>query len=156
MGLRDLTNSVVTEATLPNPETESGIQLLESERILKQNPFFETTVLRFGGLIGADRHPIRFLSGRKDIENPEAPINLIHQEDCIGIIQKIIEKNYWGETLNAVTPFHPSRKEYYVEKAIESNLVLPEFSKDKPSRGKTILSTKIIKELAYTFTIPQL
>jgi hypothetical protein len=41
------------------------------------------------------------LAGRENLENPDAPINLIHQTDCIGIILKIIEKNSWGETYNA-------------------------------------------------------
>jgi hypothetical protein len=31
-------------------------------------------------------------SRSRNLENPDAPINLIHQTDCIGIILKIIEK----------------------------------------------------------------
>ena len=85
-------NSVVTEATKPNPNTESGKQLAQAENLLQGNPNFKTTVIRFGGLIGEDRHPIHFLAGRKNIENPEAPINLIHQIDCIGIIEKILRQ----------------------------------------------------------------
>ena len=84
-------DKVVTEETLPNPNTESGKQLLQCEKLLQDNSHFETTILRFGGLIGEDRNPIHFLAGRSNIENPDAPINLIHQEDCIGIILKIIE-----------------------------------------------------------------
>jgi hypothetical protein len=41
------------------------------------------------------------------MDNPDAPINLIHQADCIGIILKIMKKNL-GETYNAATPVHPS------------------------------------------------
>jgi nucleoside-diphosphate-sugar epimerase len=59
---------------------------------LQGNSRFKTTILRFGGLIGEDRNPIRFLAGRENLENPDAPINLIHQTDCIGIILRIIEK----------------------------------------------------------------
>ena len=47
---------------------------------------------------------------------------MIHLEDCIGIIQKIIESNIWEETFNAAAPFHPIRKAYYTQKAIELNL----------------------------------
>ena len=95
-------NKVVTEETIPNPDSESGKQLLDCEKLLQENSHFETTILRFGGLIGEDRHPIYFLAGRTSIENPEAPVNLIHLEDCIGIILKIIHGNWWGETFNAV------------------------------------------------------
>lgn len=141
----------VTEDTIPNPDTESGKQLLECEKILQGNPHFETTILRFGGLIGEDRHPIYFLAGRTSIENPEAPVNLIHLEDCIGIILKIIHGNWWGETFNAVAPFHPSREVYYSQKAKEYNLEPPIFTHSKPSNGKTILSDKLENVLKYQF-----
>ena len=144
-------DKVVTEETLPNPNTESGKQLLECEKLLQDNSHFETTILRFGGLIGEDRNPIHFLAGRSNIENPDAPINLIHQEDCIGIILKIIDRNCWGETFNAVAPFHPNREEYYSQKAKENNLELPIFDHSKPSVGKTILSDKLEYVLKYQF-----
>ena len=145
------TSLSVTEETELNPDTESGRQLVQTEQLLQSNSNFKTTILRFGGLIGEDRHPIKFLAGRKNIENPNAPINLIHQEDCVGIIQKIIELNSWNETFNAVTPFHPSRKEYYTQKAINLALDLPEFNAENSSFGKTISSSKVEKVLGYSF-----
>jgi nucleoside-diphosphate-sugar epimerase len=144
-------NTVVTENTIPNPETESGLQLLASEKLLQNITFFRTTILRFGGLIGEDRHPIRFLAGRTNLENPEAPINLIHQEDCIAIIERIMEQDCWGEVFNAVAPFHPTRKRYYTEKAIEYNLAFPQFNESLTSIGKTISSDKLIRILGYDF-----
>ena len=147
-----------TETTIPNPETESGKQLVKVENILLKNQNFDTIILRFGGLIGQDRNPIKFLSGRKNIENPDAPINLIDQIDCIGIIEKILkqvqnEKNnlIWNDIYNAVYPSHPSRKDYYTQKAMEQNLALPEFDVSKVSIGKIILSTKIETVLGYEF-----
>jgi len=149
-------NVTITEESVPNPDTESGKQLLEAERLLQSNEKFETAVIRFGGLIGSDRHPIKFLSGKTNIENPDAPINLIHQEDCIGIIEKIIreaqnESFSWNETFNAVAPFHPTRKKYYTQKAIEFNLPLPHFNESKPSIGKLIQSEKVERVLGYSF-----
>lgn len=149
-------NVTITEESITNPDTESGKQLLEAEVLLQSNENFQTTVIRFGGLIGADRHPIQFLSGKTNIENPDAPINLIHLEDCIGIIKKIIQKaqneNYnWNETYNAVAPFHPTRKEYYTQKAMEFNLPLPHFNESKPSIGKLISSEKVENILGYSF-----
>ncbi len=146
-------NLLVTEETNLNPDTESGKQLVQTEQLLQSNPSFKTTILRFGGLIGEDRNPVKFLAGRKNIENPNAPINLIHQEDCIGIIVKIIAENCWNETFNAVAPFHPTRKEYYTQKAIEFNLALPEFNAENVCFGKTILSDKLEHILDYTFIV---
>ena len=144
-----------TETTIPNPETESGKQLVKVENILLKNQNFDTIILRFGGLIGQDRNPIKFLSGRKNIENPDAPINLIDQIDCIGIIEKIVfyenRDEFWNDIYNAVYPFHPSRKDYYTQKAMEQNLALPEFDVSKVSIGKIILSTKIETVLEYEF-----
>ncbi|MFA9189393.1 NAD(P)H-binding protein [Flavobacterium magnesitis] len=145
-------NTVVDEKTIAVPVTESGKQLLEIENLLLANTDFKTTILRFGGLIGEDRNPARFLAGKENVPNPEAPINLIHLEDCIGVIQKIIATNCWDTTLNAVTPFHPNRKEYYTQKTIAENLVPPTFNHEILSIGKTISSDYLIQKLNYTFT----
>lgn len=148
--------SYISEETVADPDTEGGKQLLEAEQLLKSNQNFRTTVLRFGGLIGEDRHPIKFLAGRENLDNPDAPVNLIHQEDCIGIVLKIIETNSWNETFNAVAPSHPSRSAYYTQKAKDLNLIVPKFNHSKPSIGKTILSKKIETVLGYTFSKLQL
>ncbi|MGH2666206.1 SDR family oxidoreductase [Flavobacterium sp.] len=144
-------NGTVTENTTPKPNTESGRQLLEVEKMLQNNPNFKATVLRFGGLIGANRNPVKYLAGKENLENPDAPINMIHLEDCIGIILRIIEKHSFGEIFNAVSPFHPSRSEFYIGKATEMNLALLTFASDKSSVGKLVSSEKIEKVLKYSF-----
>ena len=141
----------VTEDTPLNPDTEGGRQLAIVETLLQNNKNFRTTIIRFGGLIGEDRNPVKFLSGRENIDYPDAPINLIHQEDCIGIILKIIATDCWNETFNAVAPFHPSREKYYTQKATDLNLALPKFNHDELSIGKTIWSKKVETVLGYTF-----
>lgn len=149
-------NEFVTEATVLNPDSEGGRQLAIVENVLQKNNRFQTTILRFGGLISDERNPVRFLSGRENIENPDAPINLIHQDDCIGIIEKIIALNSWDETYNAVAPFHPTRQEYYTQKATELNLALPKFAALNTIVGKTILNNKLIEVLEYSFIKPTL
>ena len=149
-------NEFVSEASVLNPDTEGGRQLAIVENVLQKNSRFQTTILRFGGLISDERNPVRFLSGRENIENPDAPINLIHQDDCIGIIEKIIGLNSWDETYNAVAPFHPTRQEYYTQKATELNLALPKFAALNTIVGKTILNNKVIEVLDYSFIKPTL
>ncbi len=145
----------VTEESSANPETESGKQLLFAEGILQENPNFETTILRFGGLIGEDRHPVKFLAGKENIENPHLMVNLIHQHDCIGIIEAIIQQSKWNEVFNAVAPFHPTREEYYTQKAKELNLILPKFSSEKSNIKKVISSEKIENVLKYQFKLEE-
>jgi nucleoside-diphosphate-sugar epimerase len=146
-------NQIVTEQTTPNPDTESGKQLLLAENLLQENQHFETTILRFGGLIGEDRHPVKSLSGKENLENTDAPVNLIHQTDCIGLIYEIIHQSKWREVFNAVAPFHPTRKVYYTEKAIALNLPLPMFSSEQSQIKKTISSEKIETSLKYQFDL---
>lgn len=144
----------ITEEVKPTPDTESGQQLVIVEQLLQSNKHFKTTVIRFGGLLGADRHPIKFLAGRTKIENPDGPVNLIQREDCIGIIIKFLEVAYqdkWGDTFNAVAPQHPSRKTYYQKKAQQFNLPLPTFVENATSKGKIISSKKVETILNYSF-----
>ena len=140
----------ITETTPEKPETLSGKELLETEHFLQEQTAFKTTILRFGGLIGGNRNPAKSLSGKSNIATPQAPINLIHQDDCIGIITAIIKQNYWNQKLNAAAPFHPTRKEYYTFKAQVLGLDLPQFEENNAS-GKTIDSSKLITALNYHF-----
>lgn len=146
----------ITEETKPNPDTESGIQLVIAETLLQSNPNFKTMVIRFGGLLGDDRHPIKFLAGRTNVENPNAPVNMIQREDCIGIIEKILKQvqhdNWeWNQTFNAVATQHPTRKAYYHKKAELFHLPLPTFAEDSESIGKMISSKKVETILGYSF-----
>jgi nucleoside-diphosphate-sugar epimerase len=146
----------ITEETTLNPDTESGKQLLIAETLLQSNSNFRTTVIRFGGLLGDDRHPVKFLAGRTNVENAEAPVNMIQREDCIGIIKEILKQvqhdNWeWNQTFNAVAPQHPTRKEYYHKKAKNLNLPLPIFAENLESKGKIISSKKVETILGYSF-----
>ncbi|WP_254453179.1 NAD(P)H-binding protein [Winogradskyella undariae] len=144
---------VITAKTLPNASADNGKQLIEIEKMLQSNPYFKTTILRFGGLIGDERHPAKFLSGRKGISNPEAPINLIHRTDCISIIAHILDNDLWGTTLNAVYPSHICKKDYYTNYCAAKNLPLPEFSTAEESKGKIVESKILVQLLNYTFKV---
>jgi len=146
----------ITEETKPNPDTESGKQLVIAETLLQSNSHFKTTVIRFGGLLGDDRHPVKFLAGRTNVENPDAPVNMIQREDCIGVIEKALDfardDNWeWNQTFNAVAPQHPTRKAYYHKKAEIFHLPLPTFAENSESKGKIISSKKVETILGYSF-----
>lgn len=142
---------ITAESTL-NGTSEAAKQLISVEQLLQKNKNFKTTILRFGGLIGEDRHPITFLSGRANIKNPKAPINLIHRTDCIKIIIEIIKQEAWSETFNAAFPSHPSKEKYYTEKAEKRQLPMPLFEEDVVSKGKIINAEKLKNHLGFTFT----
>ncbi|ETN93743.1 NAD(P)H-binding protein [Zhouia amylolytica] len=143
---------VITEESRREPTTESGRQLVEVEDFLNEQSNFKTTIVRFSGLIGDERNPANFLSGKENLPNPEAPVNLVHQNDCIGILIKILEGEHWNTSFNVAYPRHPSKETYYHQKAVEKNLEPPQFNHSGESSGKTIASDRVIEVLNYQFT----
>jgi nucleoside-diphosphate-sugar epimerase len=109
------------------------------------------TILRLAGLIGPNRHPVRFLAGKENLPNGNSPVNLIHLEDVIGLIEKIVKEKYWGEIVNGCFPSHPTRKEYYQNAAIELNLNQPLFQ-ESSEIGKLVKSEKSISHLNYIYS----
>jgi nucleoside-diphosphate-sugar epimerase len=129
----------------------SGNALIEVEETLLNNSSFDTTVVRFGGLIGYDRHPVNYLSGKKELKRANAPVNLIHRDDCIKIITHIIEKSITGEVFNAVHDHHPTRQKYYLEAAKKLGTKPPRFKKDERMDYKTVSNQKLKSKLNYHF-----
>ncbi len=141
---------IVTEDSIPNPETDSGSQLVEVEELLRINPFFKTVILRMGGLIGEDRNPVTQLVLKMNTD-ANAPVNLLHQKDAIRIIRSFIYYNYPIGVYNVVAPWHPSRVEYYVKKAKQMGLVEPQFTDVKTMAYKIISSEKLAATTGYEF-----
>lgn len=140
----------ITDLDAPNATSNSGKQLIKIENLLKANPNFETTILRFSGLIGNERHPGKILSGRKDVSNADAPVNLIHINDCISVIFSLIKNEIINETFNASFPFHPSKKSYYTDYCKMYGLEIPYFS-NSPSKGKIIDGSRLAQLLKYEY-----
>ena len=144
----------VTEETIPKPSTNSGKELLKAENIFRNDTDLQTTILRFGGLVGPERHPVFYLSKKEEVQNGNFPINLIHLNDCISIIHFIIKKEYWGEVFNAVYPYHPTKSDFYTKKAHENNLKMPKFINNSSAKGKKIASNSLIFVKNYEFSTP--
>ena len=142
-------NGVVREGDEGNPRKPNGKALIQGEKILMALPGVKTTVLRLGGLIGYDRNPARFLSGKTDVV-ADTPVNLIHRDDVVQIISELIEKNIWGEVFNACSPQHPTKKEFYSKAAKISGLPAPVFNLIQENY-KIVNSDKLIARLGYTF-----
>nr|WP_299344564.1 SDR family oxidoreductase [Allomuricauda sp.] len=142
---------VVSESTKPNPITESGKQLLTSESLFLEDANLRTAIIRFGGLIGPNRHPVTMLSKKTNLPNGNDPVNLIHLNDCIHMIQTVIENNYWGEIFNGVYPFHPSKKEYYTQEAHIRGLKPPDYLPDNPNRAGKIVKSQNFLDKSHRF-----
>lgn len=142
----------VTEATPVYPNTESGRQLVQCENMFQKEVGLDTTIVRFGGLIGPDRHPVTTLSGRKQLGNGNHAINLIHLYDCIHMIQTILEEGYWGEIFNGVYPYHPKKQLYYFEEAQKRGIPTPSYKEtSSKAMGKIVLSQNFLNK-SHNFT----
>jgi len=148
-------NREVTEEDAGTPETLAGEVLLHVEEMMMQERGFQTTVVRFGGLVGYDRNPEKYLSSMKEIANPDQPMNLIHRDDCVKIISEIIHLQQWGEVFNACSQAHPLRKEYYSKAAAAAGTALPPIGpSDKSAPFKLVNSDKLVNALGYTYLHP--
>ncbi len=144
---------LISETSQTSTTSDIAQQILAVEELFQNNINFQTTILRFSGLFGKDRHPVKFLSGKNNLKNPDAPVNLIHQSDCLAIIENIIEQGVWNETFNASSTTHPTKQTYYTSECKTQNLALPIFDKTQISKGKIIDSTKLARVLDYEFKI---
>ena len=143
----------VTEKDEPKPETIAGKQLRQVEELFVNSEGLQTTVVRFGGLIGGSRKPARYLAGRKDLKDGNAPVNLIHRDDCINILVEIIRQDVFGKVFNAVNPHHPKKSDYYIQKAKEMDLEPPTFAEGNPREiFKQVDSENLYSILGYVFT----
>ncbi|MDF3077087.1 MAG: NAD(P)-dependent oxidoreductase [Sphingobacteriaceae bacterium] len=149
------TNSIITEKDEPSPTTASGAAMVTTEQILHSQKSFTTTIIRFAGLIGPGRHPGKFLAGKKNVPNGLSPVNLIHLDDCIGIVIELLSREAFGHTFNGCSPSHPTRKEFYTKAAQSLNLEPPDFVNEKLSY-KIVESKNVPAILNYQFKIADL
>lgn len=148
------TNKEVLETLTIQPEKESGKAVAAVENLLQNHLGDRVTIIRLSGLIGDDRLPGRFLANKKDVQNGDAPINVIHRDDCIGLINAVIEKDIWGEIINGCADKHPVRKEYYTLAAKNIGLTPPNFIQQEETSFKIISNTKSKTLLGYTYIHP--
>ena len=120
-------NAVVSEDT--GMESFDSI-LFQIEQLFRLNSHFETTVLRLSGLIGYTRHPGRFFKHGKIVQQADTPVNLIHRDDCIGIIQSIIKQDAWNQAFNGCATTHPTKREFYSHARKLLSMPEPDFSSE--------------------------
>ena len=148
------TNGAVREEDFLCPDKPSGKALLRVERLLMGHPEFDTTVIRFSGLIGYDRAPIKSIRRKKLVLNPDCPLNLIHRDDCIGIVRSVIDLDVRNTVLNATCDEHPTRREYYSREARKYGIPPPFFETENPPEYKIVSNERLKETLGYEFIYP--
>ncbi|MBY5922313.1 SDR family oxidoreductase [Ferrimonas balearica] len=134
----------------PSPRAQ---QMLEAERAFAEVFGSGLSLLRPAGLVGGERHPGRFLAGRQALPGADAPINLVHRDDVIGAVVRILEQEAFGEVFNLSAPHHPTREAFYPKAAEALGLPAPGFS-DEPMPVKRVSGERIVSVLGFSYRYP--
>jgi nucleoside-diphosphate-sugar epimerase len=147
------TNTLVSESS--NDEDETSV-LLQIEQLFRNSTGFQTTILRLSGLIGYERHPGRFFRNGKVVQQPDAPVNLIHQDDCVGLIECILTQQQWGTVFNGCADMYLSKCDYYIYTCQLFNFGASDFADNQSNNFKIVSNQKVKDTLGYEFKYPDI
>ena len=88
------------------------------------------------------------------VDNPQAPINLIHKADAIGLLRYLADQAPWQSIYHGVAPWHPTKQDFYAQAAKEMQLPLPNLR--KPGNTNKFVTDPQIESLGYAFIEPKL
>ncbi|NMH61447.1 NAD-dependent epimerase/dehydratase family protein [Alteromonas ponticola] len=129
---------VVTEHSELIPLTASAKAHCAIENHLRRLANEKATVVRLAGLVGPDRHPAKSLSG-KQLSQANKVVNLVHIDDVVAALKKVIDHGAPAQTLHLCSQAHPTRQDYYTWCAEKMGIPVPEFDgEDKQLKGKQI------------------
>lgn len=123
------------------------------EEVCRKSFNNQLTIVRLGGLISEDRHPITVLAGKKHLKNGTEVINLVHRNDVVNMLDRITAKNAFGHVYNCVYPYHPLKSAYYQSEAEKRQLVTPTYEV-VINQQRIINSNKSEEELDFTYQFP--
>jgi nucleoside-diphosphate-sugar epimerase len=149
----------VGEASSLNFSAEKVAVLHQAEQAIKA--FKGTTsILRLTGLIGPKRHPGRFLKSKRVLTNPNGVVNLIHQQDAIGLLISLLKQPELQGVFNGVSETHLTRQAFYHLAAQSINLPKAEFAESAESDpiavSKLITDHHTRQTLAYQYVFDDL
>jgi len=133
------------------PPMASGRALLRAEARLRAQEAFQTTVLRFGGLYGYTRRPGRFL---KAIPNGAARVNLIHRDDAVAVVVRVLGNPVEDAVFNVVADQHPRKDDFYRQAAAWLGKAPPTVAYDSTLPGKCVSNARLVEQLGYRFIHP--
>lgn len=143
---------ICTESSPLQPVTDAGKTLRELEHWLHHLPGTAVDILRLSGLVGPERHPGRFLAGKKGLANGNNGVNLVHLDDVVEAISLLLEAPSGGHLYNLSAPQHPARNAFYPVVARQLGLEPPTFdAQSAGDEGKIIDGNKICRELGFTY-----
>ena len=116
----------ITETSPTQPSTSSGDANLFIENYIRANCTIDFTIVRLSGLVGPDRHPVRYLAGRTLGEANKA-VNLVYVSDVVNALVKLIAQPKLTKLVHLSSLAAPARSDYYTAAALHFGLTPPHF-----------------------------
>jgi nucleoside-diphosphate-sugar epimerase len=138
-----------SEIVNENSPCKKNHTLIFAEQNLRSNKSINTTIVRVAGLLGNGRHPVVSFLNKKKIANGLAPVNLVHQQDVVSVITKILNENIQNELFNICYPEHPTRKDFYESAA--DKLFSKKIKFHSKGSGKIVDGQKIVEFCRFTY-----
>ncbi|HSI75810.1 MAG TPA: NAD(P)H-binding protein [Lunatimonas sp.] len=136
-----------------NRSTTGNPALWQAEQILWEHKAYDLTVVRFGGLLGDNRIPGKYFSGKENVAG-HPPANYVYRNDAVRAIEWIISQSLWNATYNVVAPIHPKKSEIYEQNAKLLGFPPPRSYETEPlSPWKQISPAKFL-ETGFEFDYP--
>lgn len=131
----------------------TGLNLFRLEQIHTQAGY-ACIVLRFGALIGRDRHPLR-QAALKGWKTPNRRMNVTTQDDAIAATLLALDSEEMSGAYNVVAPDHPRICE--LGKAASNVGWLEEWQtcRDEPAEGRSVISGRLQK-MGFSFETERL
>jgi len=154
-------NQEVNEDTCLDFSADKVQILHEAEKVVldfaQESQSKKAYVLRLAGLVGPNRHPGKFLLSGRMLKSPEAPVNLIHQQDAQKLILELLNTNVSTGIFNGVSQTHVNKKTYYQAAAKSLSLPEPQFcDAEEISTMRIVNGDKVQQVLSYQFVYPDL
>ena len=160
----------VDEESLLNMTTEK-VQILNAaeQAVLNfsKQEAKQGIVIRLAGLVGPERHPGKFILANKTLSNATVPVNLIHQQDAVGLIEALLQSPFSQTIFNGVSDTHISKQQYYQAAAKAIKVDAPIFAQESHTQEnctqeKSNETTRVVsgdkakQVLSYKFVYPDL
>jgi nucleoside-diphosphate-sugar epimerase len=138
------------------PVTQSGKVLKQLENWFHDLPHTSVDILRLAGLVGPDRHPGRFLAGKRDLPAGDQGVNLVHLEDVIAAILLLLRLPRGGHIYNLCAPLHPHKAVFYTALSHQLGVDAPHFLPGTAASesGKCVDGNRICRELGFEYLYP--
>ncbi|KZN48242.1 NAD-dependent epimerase/dehydratase family protein [Pseudoalteromonas luteoviolacea] len=107
-------------------------------------------IVRLAGLVGPQREPGRFISGKQLSSSSQASVNMLHQQDAVNGLLCILEN--WSnaqDIYNLCHPAHPTKQDYYQKHCEDYGSIPPTYNSEVKS--KRIIDGSAVCQLGFSY-----